>query len=317
MKSIELIGLTKRFGSRSAVENLNLEVASGEIFGFVGPNGSGKTTTIRMIAGLLLPSKGKALVNGYSVEQSPIEIKGLIGYMPDRFGVYPDVTVWEYLDFFGACYKIEAGKRIGLIEGLLELVDLSHRRMDKVDQLSHGLKQRLSLARTLLHEPQILLLDEPAAGLDPRARVEIRALLAELSRMGKTIFFSSHILTDVAELCSRVGIIEAGVLVAAGTLEELKVQSQHHRKIELIILGKLEQSLEILGEKTGIENISIQQAYSLPGRIKINFEFEGDDSELSELVVRLFQAEIPLLRFSENEQQLEDIFLNATQGIVS
>ncbi len=188
MKSIELIGLTKRFGSRCAVENLNLEVSSGEIFGFVGPNGSGKTTTIRMIAGLLLPSKGKVLVNGLSVEQSLKEIKGLIGYMPDQFGVYPDVTVWEYLDFFSACYKIEAAKRNGLIDGLLELVDLSHRRMDKVDQLSHGLKQRLSLARTLLHEPKILLLDEPAAGLDPRARVEIRALLAELSRYGQNDF---------------------------------------------------------------------------------------------------------------------------------
>ena len=194
--------LTKRYGKFTAVDALSLEVEQGSIYGFVGPNGAGKTTTMRMLTTLLQPTTGEAFVAGYSVRRQPKAVRRVIGYMPDFFGVYDDMTVWEYLDFFAACYEIPEAQRRGLIGDLLELVDLAHRRDDQVDTLSRGMKQRLCLARTLAHDPQVLILDEPASGLDPRARVEIRALLAELSRMGKTIFFSTHILADVAEICT-------------------------------------------------------------------------------------------------------------------
>lgn len=213
---IETKDLKKRYGKFDAVNGLSLEVPAGSIYGFVGPNGAGKTTTMRMLTTLTRPTAGQAWVAGHSVTQEPRAVRRAIGYMPDEFGVYDDMRVWEYLDFFAACYDIPESNRRRLIDDLLELVDLSHRRDDMVDKLSRGMKQRLSLARTLAHDPSILILDEPASGLDPRARVEIRELLVELSKMGKTIFFSSHILADVSEICTHIGIIEAGQMVAQG-----------------------------------------------------------------------------------------------------
>jgi ABC-2 type transport system ATP-binding protein len=221
---IEIKDLTKRYrvgqSALTAVRDLNLEIEAGEIFGFVGPNGAGKTSTLRIMATLLKPTVGDIFIAGKSVCKDSRDVRRMIGYMPDFFGVYHDMLVWEYLDFFAACYQLPEADRDTLINDLLELVDLTHRREDLVDGLSRGMKQRLSLARTLIHDPSVLILDEPASGLDPRARVEIRSLLVELSRMGKTIFFSTHILADVAEICTRVGIIEAGELVAAGELED-------------------------------------------------------------------------------------------------
>src|SRR3970040_2299545 len=213
---IETYHLTKRYGKLTAVSDLSLSVEQGAIYGFVGPNGAGKTTTMRMITTLLQPTSGEAWVAGASITRNPRGVRRAIGFMPDFFGVYDDMKVWEYLDFFAACYEIPEAARAGLVNNLLELVDLSHRREDMVDTLSRGMKQRLCLARTLAHDPQVLILDEPASGLDPRARIEIRELLVELAGMGKTIFFSTHILADVAEICTQVGIIEAGRLVARG-----------------------------------------------------------------------------------------------------
>ncbi|NLH08413.1 MAG: ABC transporter ATP-binding protein, partial [Chloroflexi bacterium] len=219
---IETKDLTKHYGSVVAIQDLSLNVEEGAIYGFVGPNGAGKTTTMQILTTLLQPTAGEAYVAGYSVTKNPREVRRAIGYMPDFFGVYDDMKVWEYLDFFAACYDIPEAERGPLIRDLLDLVDLSHRADAMVDSLSRGMKQRLCLARTLAHDPQVLILDEPASGLDPRARIEIRQLLVELANMGKTIFFSTHILADVQEICTQVGIIEAGRLVMEGDIEEMQ-----------------------------------------------------------------------------------------------
>ncbi len=315
--AIEIQELNKRYGKRLAVDDLNLVVDESEVFGFVGPNGAGKTSTIRIIAGLLQPTSGEVRVAGFSVRQSPIEVRRRIGYMPDFFGVYPDLSVQEYLDFFSACYQIPETRRSALIDELLELVELSHRRADMVDQLSRGLKQRLSLARTLINDPQVLLLDEPAAGLDPRARIEIRELLVELTRMGKTVFFSTHILSDVAEICSRVGIIEAGKLVAVGSLDQLHLQVLPRRQIELTLLDRLDEAVALLEQQ---ENVSQVECYPAPkesGRQRLRFEFAADDAALSQLLSYLVQNQVPVLHFSEDARNLEDVFMRATRGIVS
>lgn len=317
MNAIQVEHLTKRFGSLIAVEDLNLQIHAGEIFGFVGPNGAGKTSTIRILAGLLQPTAGEIFISGYSIQASPQEVRRRIGYMPDFFGVYPDLTVWEYLDFFAACYFIPEIRRQALIYELLNLVELQHRSNDQVDQLSRGMKQRLSLARALIHEPDVLLLDEPASGLDPRARIEIRELLVELASMGKTIFFSTHILSDVAEICTRVGIIEAGKLLTLGSLEELHLQVIPHRLIEVTVLDRLPQALELLERNPLVSEVKAVPAQELILRQRLEFEFIGGDSELSQLLHQLILLEIPVLHFSENTRNLEEVFLQATQGIVS
>ena len=315
--AIEIKELCKSYGKRLAVDGLSLSVAEGDVFGFVGPNGAGKTSTIRIIAGLLQPTGGDVLVAGYSIHQSPYEIKRLIGYMPDYFGVYPDLTVLEYLEFFSACYQIPEQRRTALIDELLELVELGHRRHDMVDQLSRGLKQRLSLARTLIHDPQVLLLDEPAAGLDPRARIEIRELLVELARMGKTVFFSTHILSDVAEICNRVGIIEAGKLVAAGSLEQLHLQVLPGRQVEVTVLDRMDETAQLLEQQEGVSQVDRHPAQNETGRQYLTFQFDGDDDALSRLLAHLVQNGATVLHFSEDARNLEDVFMRTTRGIVS
>lgn len=228
---IETKDLVKTFGKFTAVDGLSIEVPAGSIYGFVGPNGAGKTTTMRILTTLTRPTSGSAWVAGHLVTEDRRAVRRSVGYMPDEFGVYDDLRVWEYLDFFAACYDIPENDRRVLIDDLLELVDLSHRRQDMVDKLSRGMKQRLSLARTLAHDPAILILDEPASGLDPRARIEIRELMVELANMGKTIFFSTHILADVENICTHVGIIESGQMVMQGSMNEMKAQLTPHREI--------------------------------------------------------------------------------------
>lgn len=317
MNAIELIDLTKNYGERTAVDRLSLEVHQGDIFGFVGPNGAGKTSTIRMMAGLLRPTSGEVFIAGHSAQNASDQVRRQIGYMPDFFGVYPDLKVWEYLEFFSACYAIPEVERPALIEGLLELVELSHRREDMVDRLSRGMKQRLSLARTLIHDPQVLILDEPASGLDPRARVEIRELLVELACMGKTVFFSTHVLADVAEICTRVGIIEAGRLVALGGLEELHLSILPQRRIEITVLERLEEAQETLQSAPGVMAIVPFPEKKDGERQRLMIEFSGDDLALSRLLSQLVQRGIPVLHFSEDTRDLEEIFLRATKGIVS
>lgn len=332
---IEIQNLAKSYGTRKAVDDLTLTIGQGELFGFIGPNGAGKTTTIRMMAGLLEPDAGDILIAGQSVRHAPDQVKRAIGYMPDAFGIYPDLKTWEYLDFFAMCYQIPDRQRPQLIDSLLELVDLQHRREDAVDKLSRGMKQRLSLARALIHDPQVLILDEPASGLDPRARVEIRELLVELAGMGKTIFFSTHILADVAEICTQVGILEAGKLVAQGTLEALHLQLMPHRRVEITLLDQAAVAQELLTSLPGVLNVSQLDGsndHSSPAdvslsprrthgtlapRSRVAVEFQGDDQALSRVLAALIQHGIPVLYFHEDQRDLEELFLQATQGIVS
>jgi len=316
---IDIRDLSKSFGQRLAVDRLNLTIESGEIFGLVGPNGAGKTTTMRMLVTLLEPDQGEIFVGGYSVQKEPRAVRRLIGFMPDAFGVYGDMTVKEYLDFFAACYQVPRLQRSSLISDLLELVDISHRRDDMVDTLSRGLKQRLGLARVLIHDPSILILDEPASGLDPRARIEIRELLLEVARLGKTIVFSSHILADVAELCTRVGIIENAKLVAVGTLDELSERVVPHRTIHISILKQaaLEETREILAGLPGVAGARLQDGLNHSERVTFEVEFTGDDEALHQLLAALVGTGIPVVHFSEDTQDLEEVFMRATKGIVS
>lgn len=316
---IEIQNLSKHFGRRAAVDNISLSIEQGELFGLVGPNGAGKTTTMRMLVTLLQPDKGEIRVGGHSVQKNPRAVRRIIGYMPDSFGVYGDMTTQEYLDFFGACYQIEPAKRAALINDLLELVELSHRRNDMVDTLSTGLKQRLGLARVLIHDPEVLVLDEPASGLDPRARVEIRELLREIARLGKTILFSSHILADVAQLCTRVAILENGQLAAVGSLEQLNASLIPHRTLQIGLLKTIDpqQARLTLATLPGIVDARPLEGLQDSTRIAFEADFDGDDSALHALLQEMLARGLPLVQLSEDTQTLEEVFLRATKGIVS
>jgi ABC-2 type transport system ATP-binding protein len=235
---VETKDLSKRYGATLALDRLNLTIPQGAIYGFIGPNGAGKTTTMRILTTLLEPSAGEAFVAGVSVHEEPKAVRKLVGFMPDFFGVYDSMRSWEYLDFFAASYGIPKGRRLAMIDELLALVDLSHKRDDYVMGLSRGMKQRLSLARTMAHDPRLLILDEPASGLDPRARIELRELLKELRAMGKTIMISSHILTELAEMCTHIGIIEHGRLLASGDVATILRSLQPHKIYEVHILAE-------------------------------------------------------------------------------
>jgi ABC-2 type transport system ATP-binding protein len=311
---IEIKDLSKKYGKRTAVNHLNLTVEAGEIFGFVGPNGAGKTTTLRILATLLRANGGEAFVAGHSVKKSPRGVRGAIGYMPDSFGIYHDMRVWEYLDFFGACYHLRETERKRLVNDLLELVDMTPRRDDMVDKLSRGMQQRLGLARTLIHDPQVLILDEPASGLDPRARVEIRELLVELARMGKTVFFSTHILADVAEICTRVGIIEAGQIVATGTLDELQRGLATQRAVHIGVLDRVAEAQEFLSALPGVSDVEVRTEQNHQQRTRLEVKFTGDDAALSTMLTGLAARSIPIVHFSEDSQNLEDIFMQLTKS---
>jgi ABC-2 type transport system ATP-binding protein len=312
---IETRGLTKRYGPLAAVEELDLAVEEGAVFGFVGPNGAGKTTTMRILATVLRPTAGEAWVAGHSVLGERREVRRAVGYMPDFFGVYGDMKVWEYLDFFAACYEIPAEMRRQLVDDLLELVDLGHRRDDYVDALSRGMKQRLCLARSLVHDPQVLILDEPASGLDPRARIEIRELLRELQAMGKTIFVSSHILSEIEEVCTHIGILEAGRLVAVGTLKEMRRLIQTQRVVCIGLMGRqveeaqawLASRPDVVGVEPVVDN----------GEGDLHATFSGDDEALARLLGEMVSAGFPVVMFREETGDLEDVFMRLTKGTVS
>jgi ABC-2 type transport system ATP-binding protein len=313
---IEIEGLTKKYKNLIALNSLDLSVEEGAVVGFIGPNGAGKTTTMRILTTLLQPTSGSARVAGYSVTKNPNDVRRVIGYMPDFFGVYDDMKVWEYLDFFAACYDVPESTRKGLIDDLLALVDLNHKKEDFVDSLSRGMKQRLCLARTLAHDPQILILDEPASGLDPRARIEMRELLRELKNMGKTIFFSSHILSEVADICNSIAILEAGNLITYGDMEEMKRQLRPHRIIQMRIMGDLTPAQAYLLQVPPVKGIFTAADLEIPPDA-LRVEFDGDDEQMSELLFGLVNKGIRLTTFSEETGDLEDVFLQVTKGLVN
>ncbi|MEX0703221.1 MAG: ABC transporter ATP-binding protein [Planctomycetales bacterium] len=304
---IETRKLTKRYGELLAVNEIDLSLAEGDVFGFIGPNGSGKTTTMRMLATLLNPDYGEAYVCGKSIYTHPQEIRRLVGYMPDFFGVYEDMTVLEYLEFFAACYRIDGPARRKICEEKLDLVDMTFKRDAMVNQLSRGQTQRIGLARVLLHEPQVLLLDEPASGLDPRARIEIRMLLKRLGELNKTVIVSSHILPELADVCTRVGMIEKGKLLVDGYVEEVMRQARQRLRIYVGVAEDPERAAGLIEQHGEVESVTIEK-----GRITVTLAAGVEDySFLSEL---LFQNRFRLTLFREEDINLETAFMQLTQG---
>jgi ABC-2 type transport system ATP-binding protein len=310
MFAIETVDLTRKFGKLTAVDSLNLRVPAGSLFGLIGPNGAGKTTTLRMLAGLLDPNNGEILINGKAADSGWRDIRHQIGYMPDFFGVYEDMLVWEYLDFFARCYDLPRQLRLQVTDDLLELVDLNDKREAYVQSLSRGMRQRLCLAHTLVHDPSVLLLDEPASGLDPRSRVEMRELLRELGAMGKTIIVSSHILAELAEMCDSIGIIERGQLLISGSVDEITRQARQARIIRIKTISDPERVENMLAKQRGVGNIS-------PVNGALEIEFTGDDEDTATLLESLVAAGIRLTSFAETSSDLEDIFLRLTKGEVA
>jgi len=308
--AIETRGLTRRFGKVTAVENLNLRVPAGALFGLIGPNGAGKTTTLRMLAGLLEPTSGEIELNGQMTNHAWREMRRQIGYMPDFFGVYEDMLVWEYLDFFARCYDLPAARRRQVTDELLELVDLAGKRDTFVQTLSRGMRQRLCLAHALVHDPQVLLLDEPASGLDPRARVEMRELLRELGAMGKTVVVSSHILAELAELCDSVGIIEKGRLVASGSLDEISRHVRQGRTLRLKVLSDRDEAEAVLRDQPGVGEVYEANDY-------LEVEFLGDEEASAALLAALVERGVKVVSFGEVTSDLEEAFLRLTKGEVA
>ena len=304
---LEITNLVKKYGNFTAVDNLSLKVNKGSIYGFVGPNGAGKTTTMKIISGLLSATSGSVKIDGVEVSDNPKALRDKIGYMPDFFGVYDNLRVSEYMDFYAGTYYIPYKDRESLIDNLLELVDLSHKKDSYVDSLSRGMKQRLCLARSLIHDPQLLILDEPASGLDPRARVEMKEILRQLRDMGKTIIISSHILPELAEMCTEIGIIDKGKLSAQGTVAEIMRKLSKKRFINVKVLENKEKLVKILSETPYISDIT-------ENTDDVEFAFDGGDVKLAEFLRYIVSEEVPVVSFKEKEGNLEEIFMTITGG---
>lgn len=324
--------------SKVAVKDLSLELEQGDIFGFIGPNGAGKTTTLKMLCGLIMPSAGTALVDGVDVVREPDRIRSIVGYMPDVYGVYDDMKVWEYLDFFAAAYRIPKPKRPGIIDDVLALTDLTEKKQAYVSKLSRGMQQRLCLAKVLVHDPKVMLLDEPASGLDPRARIEIRELLKELQSMGKTIIVSSHILPEMEEFCNKIGIIESGELIVAGDVNTIARQVRGQHTLNIGILEEVERAEGILlsmpdvisdvrvttGNRVIPNEESEEQRAQTLRRIQMSGRggmlqvgYVGPIDEEYKVLATLVQAGIKVMSFHTPEADLEDVFLRVTKGQVA
>jgi ABC-2 type transport system ATP-binding protein len=312
---IETINLTKKYGELVALNNLNLSIEDGDCFGFIGPNGAGKTTTIKILATLLKPTWGEARIAGKVIGYQNPQIRPIIGYVPDFMGAYDDMVVSEYLEFFAACYNIHGKQRDQVVRDVLDLTDLSYKANAEVNGLSRGMSQRLSVARVLLHDPKVLLLDEPASGLDPRARIEIRELLKELRRMGKTIVISSHILHELAELCNTVGIIEQGELIFSGPVSEIMSRASMGTIVHIIVEDRAEQAAQLLAQVNGITQIDLTQHNGTP-RIDVTIDPESG-LMVSELPNRLIAQGFRLCSMQEEQVNLETAFMRLTKGLVS
>jgi ABC-2 type transport system ATP-binding protein len=308
---IEVMNFTKRYGDFVAVDDLSFSIGQGEVFGFIGPNGAGKSTTIRFLATLLRPTSGEGRVAGHSVVNDPMAVRRVIGFMPDDFGVYDGMKVWEFLDFFAVAYEIPYIYRKKIIGEVLELLDLTHKRDDYVNGLSKGMKQRLCLAKTLVHDPPVLILDEPASGLDPRARLEMKALLNELRGMGKTILVSSHILSELADFCTSIGIIERGKLLAAGSIQEIQRQLRSHRVLKVhVIDATTDRAASILADDPAVRTVELFDH-------TLTAEFEGQDEDMARLLGRLIAEGVQVNSFAEEPLSLEEVFMMITKGIVN
>jgi ABC-2 type transport system ATP-binding protein len=306
---IETRGLRKRYGTFEALRGIDLRVEDGDLYGFIGPNGAGKTTTIRILTTLLEPSEGEATIAGVPVWREAAKIRTLVGYMPDNFGVYQDMTVSEYLQFFAAAYAIPARERGSLIGGLLELTDLTGKQDALVQHLSRGMQQRLGLARTLVHDPKVLILDEPASGLDPRARIEIREILRELRRMGKTILLSSHILPELETMCTKVGILERGDLVAQGTVAEVVARAARDAAVVLRTTDDARAAV-VVRELPGV--LGVDSDDDPPGlRLRV-----ARDLDLASVAALLGARGIWPRHLERRDPTLEEVFMTLTQGVV-
>jgi len=307
---IEIRDLTKKYSELYAIHKIDLKLERGDVFGFIGPNGAGKTTTMRILATLLNPTWGEAYVGGYSIYTKPKEIRRIIGYMPDFFGVYDNMKVIEYLEFFAAAYRIKGPKRRKVCDDVLGLVDLGYKRDELVTSLSRGMTQRLGLARVLLHDPQVLLLDEPASGLDPRARIEIRGLLKELRNMGKTIMVSSHILPELADICNKIGIIERGELIVNSDVEDVMRQVRQQTVLIVDVGGDRDAAGKLLEQHDTVEKVEASDE-------GLRVTLIAGDHDYSTLARLLLDNGHALTRLNEEEINLETAFMTLTKGITS
>ena len=305
---IRAVGLNKKYGTFHAVKSLDLELDEGDVFGFIGPNGAGKTTTMRMLATLLDPTSGEAYVCGHSIYQRPREIRRLVGYMPDFFGVYDDMKVIEYLEFFAATYRIAPEKRVDICERVLDLVDLMFKRDNLANTLSRGQTQRLGLARVLVHDPQVLLLDEPASGLDPRARIKIRELIKRLRDMGKTIMVSSHILPELADICNKVGIIERGELIVNERVSEVMQRIRSAAVLRISVRNDLQRAAQLIEASPMVDHVETDHD-------GIKATLVAGEEDYSALAKQLVDAGFALQRFQEEEMNLETAFMHLTEGV--
>jgi ABC-2 type transport system ATP-binding protein len=306
---IKTVNLTKRYGTLVALSNLNLEIQEGDCFGFIGPNGAGKTTTIKILGTLLQPTWGEARVCDYVVGYQSRQIRPLIGYVPDYFGAYEDMVVQEYMEFFAAAYNINGAARTKIVNDVLELTDLAYKRDAPVDGLSRGMKQRLSIARVLVHDPKLLLLDEPAGNLDPRARIEMRELLKELRRMGKTILISSHILPELQDLCNVVGIIERGELLYSGPWTDIVKKARGGLMLHVTVSENMAGAAALLAQDPGVESAN-------PTEERIEVALKDGVNDYSFVPARLIQAGFRLTMMKEEEANLETAFMRLTKGMV-
>ena len=306
---LEIDGLVRHFDKLRAVDDISFNVKRGQVFGFIGPNGAGKTTTMRILATLDLPQQGDVRVDGVSVIEEPEMARKLTGFMPDYAGVYSATTVEEYLDFFARSNGLRGDARRTAVEGVIEFMGIGDLRDRHVERLSKGLKQRVALGRAIIHNPQLLVLDEPAANLDPRARIEFRTLIRELAADGKTILLSSHILTELSEICDAVAVIEKGKILATGTIEEIMTGLRQHRVLCVRLRSGKDDAMRFLLEQPDVARV-------LDANDRLQLEFTGDDAAQAALLVKLVGAGFPVLEFNVEGAGLEDVFMRITAGIV-
>lgn len=302
---LEVIGVTKRYGSLAAVQDLSFRLEPGTVTGFIGPNGAGKTTTLRMCATLELPDEGEVRVAGRSALDDPRAARRVLGFMPDTFGAYSNTTVAEYLDFFARAYGLVGAERREALQSVVDFTGLAPLVEKHTSVLSKGMKQRLCLAKTLLHDPKVLLLDEPTAGLDPRARVEFRDLVLGLAQLGKALLVSSHILTELAEFCDSVAIVERGKLVAAGRIDDVQGGMERRQRVRLRVLGELRAAVLYLAEQRHVTAVSQEPDH-------VRFELDGDERALAELLAALVSAGLQPVEFTREGMGLQDLFLRLT-----